>query len=48
MRLRGGAEERGCDYSLQSQGDQDLSAAAGAEHLIFKTSTVKQDRRSYE
>jgi hypothetical protein len=27
---------------LQSQGDQDLCAAAAAEHLIFKTSTEEQ------
>ncbi len=36
---RSGAEKRGCS---QSQEGQDLSAAAAAEQLIFKTSTEKQ------
>jgi hypothetical protein len=35
---RGGGE----GLRLQSQGDQDLCAAAAAEHLIFKTSTEEQ------
>jgi hypothetical protein len=35
---RGGGE----GLWLQSQGDQDLCAAAAAEHLIFKTSPEEQ------
>jgi hypothetical protein len=43
-RHRNAAAQRGGGEGLwlQSQGDQDLCAAAAAEHLIFKNSTVEQ------
>jgi hypothetical protein len=44
LRLRQWASQRGGEEGLrlQSQEDQDLSAVAAAEQLIFKTSTEKQ------
>jgi len=44
LRLRQWASQRGGEEGLrlQSQEVQDLSAAAAAEQLIFKTSTEKQ------
>jgi len=43
MRFHRGAEERGCGYRVKEVlGGQDLFAATGAEHIIFKTSPEDQ------